>query len=211
MPKTKKQNKQGNTKTEKVVKKVVKEELNRELETKYHDTTLGTATAIDYNGSVQAVTNAAQGVTDQTRIGDKLQPIGIDIRMNAYVGLSSCTIRTIIFRWKAQSTIDVLNVPNILLSTLVGTINGVNSPYNWDNRAKFDILYDKTMKLYSGSTGNQQTVIKIRKNLKHKKVNFYGGSATDCMNGLYIIFLSDTTLVNSPNISAISRLYYKDG
>ena len=110
-----------------------------------------------------------------------------------------------------------LTVPNVL--QLTGSVNTPYSPYNWDQRSKFDILRDRTFIVPSGeavgaatttniSAGYRPTYVKMYKRL-NKVVTFNAATTNIINHGLYYCFASDSS-ANLPAVQGYFRITYTD-
>lgn len=180
--------------------------VNRMAERNYHD--ISVVSTIDTTGIIWCASDVPVGTGDTQRIGDKFNPLSLEVcgRITAdQLALSGSSVRMIVFKWKAQSNVDALNCGKILQNITVTT-----APfefYNHDNRAKFTVLCDKVYEVY-GSGEAKTRLFKFKCPIKGKQMN-YAGATLDHMNGVYIMFISDTT-VSPPQVEFKSRLHYVD-
>lgn len=113
--------KEENMMNEGSIKRLIKQEIKQDQEEKHFDN-FNAVTAI---GNAYTITNvltdvpysavAAQG--DQTRIGDVVKPVSIEINMELFASGVQTTIRVILFRWYPQNAALVPAVANILDGT----------------------------------------------------------------------------------------------
>lgn len=174
-------------------------------EHKYYDVS-GTATLVDYDGSVIELNDVAQGDTDTTRNGDQLAMISLMLRFYAVINSTArCTFRLIVF----YDSKNVVAIPtDILSSTYVGTSLAPMAPKSHDKRFDSKILYDVCFPLIVDSD------VKIRKKLiklNSRRTQFQGGSTTINSGSLKMLLISSLdSAANPPAIYFAARLGYTD-
>lgn len=131
----------------------------------------------------------------------------MSIRGKITVGTASSTVRIIVFKWKAQSNVDVLTPGKILHAANIGTGFAPMAHYEHDNKQKFTILSDRTHNLYSGSSGNLSYHVEVKPTGKNY---FYAGSTINQFSGIYVLEISDNAPVGAPQSSWVARLEYID-
>lgn len=170
---------------------------------------------------INDISAVAQGDTDTTRDGDRLQWCGtMDIRLNlvgafGVTGDNYNTYRFIVLQWHPSS---VPTVGDILL-TGPSTAIDVYSQYNHDQRQQYKILLDKTFTtvgfLTGTSTAQSNFVRNLRFliNLNRKKVakfaQFSGGGTTGT-NKFYYILGSDSGTTSHPSYSLSTKIFFRD-
>lgn len=190
------------------INKVIERKVKRMAEKKFHDTAV--LTTVDTAGVINSVSDVAQGSTDSNRVGDKYRPLNVEIRgrvtAESSAALVGSVLRVIVFKWKAQSDIDVLLPAKILQQVSVTT--APFEPYNHDNRAKFQVLCDRTFEVFWDGGADKTQIFKMKCPIKGQTL-FYAASTTASMNGIYVMVVSDTT-VGPPTIEYKARLSYID-
>lgn len=172
-------------------------------EDKYIDlTTNGT---ISSSGTVFALNGVAQGLTDITRIGNKIRGKDVLVRQSFTINSSATNtlIRAILFCDKQYNGADPA-VTDVLSSA------SVLAPLNRDNTERFVILKDDLLTL----TVSQDNAQKTRKWFKTIPWHMYysGTDATDASlqtNALCILLVSNEA-TNVPSHSTISRVKFYD-
>lgn len=188
-------------------------------ELKYYDLSLSSTP--DYNGTIVNFMNSiTQGDTQNQRNGSKIRLHSIQfkgvITGNVAANAVSQVVRFMIILGKNENTTN-LTVPNVL--QLTGSVNTPYSPYNWDQRSKFDILRDRTFIVPSGeavgaatttniSAGYRPTYVKMYKRL-NKVVTFNAATTNIINHGLYYCFASDSS-ANLPAVQGYFRITYTD-
>ena len=179
------------------------------IETKFLDT----VSAVAYGsqaGVVTPVTQVAQGLTSTTRVGDsiKLQTIEIRGTIHLVATTGSAFHRIILFR-------DLDNAGTAPVGSDVleqtGTAQCVSSPYRFNTRQRFSILFDEVFSLNNnGEQGNSSDTFYY--NTAHGgHVLYLGSTAATASNGkgsIYMLNLSDTATVSAA--SFYSRVTFTD-
>lgn len=201
----------------KVEKQIRKIQKNDKPEAKYVDSIF--ATSPNYNGSITDLTaSITQGTNENQRVGTQIMLKYFRLRVRA-IGLNTSTnssvqIRVLLVRGNAENG----TIPTVATTlTTLGTANATITPYNWDNKSKQNVLYDKMVTVASGfspsvSAGWQNDKM-FMKNVKLNFKSTYGPGTTPASalnHGLYLILISDTTSANAPSIGCDSRLVYTD-
>lgn len=117
--------------------------------------------SIDQNGgSGQISAGLAQGLTDESRVGNKVQALSFDMRGTIQaVGVSSSLVRVIFIKDKlAKVTLPI----HVLRYT--GANQVINSPYSDDFKQNFTVLSDRTYRVCPGQS-NDLLAFHIKKRL----------------------------------------------
>lgn len=195
-------------------KKQVKSLIRNVQELKYHVTN-ASAVALSSSPALRDISAVAQGDTDQTRDGDRLQLCGkIDFHFSLLIADTTNIIRITWFQWKPGTTPAA---SDIYLNGPSGAID-VYSTYSHDNRQMYRILSDKMYNMVGNAataqtcnTTTTQIVRKQRINLKKvRKMVQYGGGGTDGTNKIYFFVFSDSALVTHPLITYSTKLFFRD-
>lgn len=147
-----------------VTKQQVRQMLASEIETKSGLVGYG-VTAATTTGTFYRMTGVSNGVTSTTRIGDELTLKKFQFRYTVQVGAVGLiaaadqynTVRVIFFKWLGD---DAVNPP--LVASLLATGASANltlAPYNYDQRALYSILYDKTHVVFNTPVWNGSAVL----------------------------------------------------
>lgn len=185
------------------MKAIANRVVSKAIELKYFDK-YGSATGIDYTGAIYPLTDVAQGDTDTTRDADKLTPVGLRFRGYWETGDAYNIIRTIIFRWVPNTAWRVPVVGDIL--QVNASVVTPQSPYVWDYRNQFHILYDRTTYVDQYRPTRVQN---FYKRLKRVKIAFDAGGITGA-NKYYMLVISDSAAVPNPQFQYYSRFTYQD-
>lgn len=176
-------------------------------------------TDITYSGSkaVNLITFPSQGTTDNTRIGDTIQPVKLYVKFgfsNYEVGEISdgVAIRVVIFsapfEWTVASTIVNFFQTSIPFPVYQGMIN---------HEVISKVYYDKVHVIYSNGTYQPTKLYKVNIKL-YKPIVFSAGGTTprDPKNILYMVVMgqagkedrADATVIGSCFVH--SNFYYTD-
>lgn len=163
----------------------------------------------------------AQGDTDTTRDGDRLQWCGTMEFMchciNSSGALSDVynNIRVIIFQWHPSSSPAVTDIllpgPSLVADCL--------SLYNHDTRQQYRIMFDKIFKTSgnansSSTPGTNITATNIKKfrikMRKTRKFAQYAGGTLTGTNRFYLITVSDSSAAPHPILEFSSKIFFRD-
>lgn len=138
------------------------------------------------------------------RNGDKLTPHSLKARLFWIAGDAYNIVRTIFFRWKPNTAWRIPIVGDILQVT--ASVVTPESPYVWDYRNQFEILYDKT---HFVDTYRPTKMIVFYKRLKAMKMAFDAGGVTGS-NKIYCLVISDSAAAPNPNFQLYTRFTFQD-
>lgn len=163
---------------------------------------------VDESGQILALARPPQGLTDQQRIGDKIELNSLTLKMRAaQSGGQNAHMRVILYLDKANT---ITSVSDLLLGVTTASFAPLKH-YNKDKRKEFRILLDKNIILTS--VGLNVVYKQFFKRLKIPVV-FNAGSQTVVSNALKICLISNAassaSTSNKPNFFAIMRTKYLD-
>jgi hypothetical protein len=193
------------TNNKEAVKSLVKNLKSPSSTGKYFDTVVS-ASPVDYSGSVWALTQVTAGTTDTTRIGDKIIPKKLQIRINCLQGDVTNDIRIIIFRWKVHTTFASPSISGTILQN-VSTVDAPRSAYYHDFEPAFDVLYDKRFTL---NTYDPVKDLDLEFKLPESKPIQMVAAGTNGINHLYMGIVSDSGAVVHPTLYYYSRVDFVD-
>lgn len=211
-------------KVSKAVKKYVKKAVKHVGETKHVEKAQLAWQPIDATGFIGRVSDTTQGTTDQNRIGDQIQPVSIELGFFMWTDTSNPVFpvydsynqcRVILFQWHED---DAFNSPiqsDILLYSYYQNIANVDiqmvSPYNWDQRHLFTVLYDNTYTIRPDVVGYpEQVLFKEHISIPVSRKIFYNAGGVSGSNNIYIMVVTDSTTPAHPNIQYLTQLRFKD-
>lgn len=179
------------------------------IEEKYLDFNL--TQSPDTAGTVSCITQVAQGVTMNTRVGNSIRVQRLSVLGRATVSTAVTTfslVRVIVFRdMEGQGTAPTMG--DVL--ELVSNTAAPRSPIDWLNRKRFSILYSELIPLTVVTGGNGIAVFKYEVALgKH---TLYRGTtaaaASDGEGSIYVGCISDEA-TNVPSVNSYTRIEYTD-
>ncbi len=156
----------------------------------------------------------AEGVSENQRIGERVRLKMLDLRLNfgkAPANVNSTAICRFTVLWDRQPNGGLATVAQVL-ETVTGTNNILDlcSPYNAQNRKRFQILKDVRFTLNDGF--NEDRVFHWRVSLRNKTPQYNGaGAAIGNINtgAPLIMVLGDITAGGNVTVlDATTRLWY---
>lgn len=184
--------------------------LRRELkpELKYVDTSV-IGSAITSVGHVWTLNKIGQGNDFFERDGIKVRLRYLTIKViMEHTGGGNNHVRVLLVRVKQPGGLQPV-AGDILESTVGGTI--LVSPYHLKEAGHFKVLYDKVHNLNAGGA-NAFKAFKINKSFNIQST-YLLTTATDAsldMNGLYLMFISNTIGANDPAVTFYARVRFSD-
>lgn len=187
--------------------KYVKRMISKESETKFHDLS-DYVNAIDNTGTVVRLTGVQQGITDSTRIGDKLTLRALKYKLFLTIADTYNIFRVIMFQWYVNTTLRVPQYADIMQEA-GGAVTSWLSPITYDYENQHHVISDK---IYTVDSVKNQTFFvnrKFRMKYIRKTINFTAAGA-EGSNHLYMLIVSDSAAIAHPTWSIQSRTYYDD-
>lgn len=184
--------------------------IQRLGETKYITNSVSSL-APTFNSAIASTPmyDMAQGITESTRIGDKIRPQSFQLRFTAYRGLTDSTLRLVAFRYR-DNVAAVNN--NFVLDAIgtAGTSNYINNPLILNKGNKmYEKLYDQSWVLDDGKQNHINKVVNIKVN--GRPVNYTAPTAGQIRKDeCYFFFMSDASPTNAPGVNYVSIARYKD-
>lgn len=185
------------------VKEVITKQLKDGTEIKYKDFVLS-STAISSTGRVDTLNNIDQGTTVVQRIGTQIHCIRVHIRamLSWNANTAFQLLRIIVFKDLQQIDGTTPAVTDVLET------NSYLSHIAYKNKRRWKVYKDETM-----DTSNTEMVANPFKfNIPiNDVIRWSDASGTDiCYRGIYILAISDSSLVNGPSLTWRSRITYTD-
>lgn len=187
-----------------LIQKVVQTEIakhdEKEVEHKYKD--LGASDSVGITGTIQHLSNIAQGSTYETHVGVQAKATSLQMRLTITAADSVNVVRIIIFRFFDGTT----PVATDILQNLVSSANlHPLSMLNMDNRKTFQVLYDNS---YVVDTDDSILVDKfyIKRNMK---LSWKEDNSRD-VGHIYMLAISDSAIAAHPTLLWESRLRFTD-
>lgn len=200
-------------KEKKAVSTIVKRTVSLSEEKKYLNTTLAGITINNVTWNPYQLLVPSQGDNSTDRLGNKITPFKIEMR--GYINNPLATqvaFRMLLIRWKASNSLTSPATQADRVFDLSTIADAWKSPFSIPNRPTFDVLYDRTMMLTPGSSGNctdnQCRLISRTFKLSSKKMIFDSDTVTTGTNQIYVIFLSDNS--SSIQLNSYWRFWFTD-
>lgn len=181
----------------------VKNIINRGKEKKTIDTNFSAIDA-DSLPVVTKLTWPAQGLTDTTRIGDKIELIGIEIRGHIQFQVLTGHVRLILFQWQADDTVLPV-LADILDSSGLGA---EVDHYAHNNRNKYKILWDRSFNNHSGGV-NFRTSFKKYLKPTRKNIIFDNAAVTATKGSIFLLSMG-TGADGTDTYTMVARMFYRD-
>jgi len=193
------------------VRQMIKSAVHEDLEQKWFDTAAA-GNSVNSAASLGSITPIPQGNTAVSRVGIDVQPTEV-LSQYTWVGSTDVTnlVRMIIFQWHPDNAIDSPSLGEILETSILGVNLGAYEQYSIPSEQKYKILYDRSFSLVNGSSADtlQVTVPMHRIRGKMLPMKFIG--ATTGTNMLYVLYVSDSSVVPHPTITVFHRVRFLDG
>lgn len=184
-----------------VLRKIVKRTIHNMAETKFQ--VMYAVTSTTWSGAIASMTDIAQGDTDQTRDGDRIELSSLEYRWVCTPANLTDVVRLIVFQWKGNSTPAVTDV---IESTLTASQSAPLSEPSHDNRQLYNILADD---LLCGSSTNNTAVCGYTRILAFpgRSVQFSAGGTTGTGKIYYLLIGSAAA---SSQFTMVYKINYKD-
>lgn len=194
------------------VKKTIKQILANHIQNKqwidFH--TVG----VDFNGGVYHISPIPQGVGERARVGNTVRPKRLKLRVHCGIADNTNMVRMIVFRWHPSAAAGVPTPASILDNTAptihLGTTNAPLMPHNWDDRSMFTVLWDRTFVLDSQAPQQAVLTLDLYGKKMSPRISYVDGSTTAVMNGLYVLYVSDSGIATHPILTFSSELTFED-
>ncbi len=173
-----------------------------ESETKFDEGSF--ITEINTTKAIQRLANVGQGLTETTRIGDKITPVGLNVKFciknnNAGINGTSCSRLMIVRSRIPDRVLAVTDMPGLLNKT----------DYN-----KIFVLYDKIFTVTGPDGSGPQNVSRkiFIKKKRFLRLEYVAGSSDTALNMPYVYVVGDFAAANgnAPDIELMYNLSYKD-
>lgn len=174
---------------------------------RYYDYHFSATSATTTIGYVQ-LSPIPQGGGQQERIANTVILKRIELRFNVVAANADIysRMRFGMFIWKQNTASATPGTTSILEDVSTA---GVQSPYNFEGRAYYKILYDKVFNLTgtsSAPTVNSQYVVNITLPINHRLD--FNDSGTTGVGHIYFYGFSDSAITPFPTYGLTTRLWY---
>ena len=159
--------------------------------------TPGGSTSVDSSGSLTSLTTVAQGTTQQTRVGNHaiLKRVWGNICMYADSTDVQNNMRLMIISWTDATTPTMSDV-------LVSASAYTNCYYNLNNieNGKLRVLLDEHYPISYQGNGPKAKHVDLKLNMPLQWATT--GSAAPIINGIYLVLVSDSSVVTHPSVQS---------
>jgi len=161
-----------------------------------------------------AIASIPQGDTDSTRDGDRVKLKDLEFRFDTYLqgtgGTNDFTntVRLTFYQYRPMSSGAHPVIADIYQDSNALAQSPTMTPFNWDNRADFKVLYDRRFFLSGNGpalVGEQAVKIPLK-----GSIQWTSGSNTVGQNQLFYIISSDSLVATHPVINIKTRVTYTD-
>jgi len=159
--------------------------------------------SVDYDGHIFELAGTTQGLTENTRVGDKIRFTGL--RINGMMSNFSGTqpiVRLVIYKDKINS---INTIPLLFDALELGTGQAPLSHFNQNNLKAFQVLWDRTFIL-----DNVRQIKVFKKYLKIKFPTTYRSSDNIIMAGSIKLAVIANSSANLPGINLAIKQYFMD-
>jgi hypothetical protein len=180
------------------------------IETKFLDTNT-TSYTVTTTGSMQPISQIAQGLTSANRVGDsiRIQHIELRGRVTVSTAATNSLVRVMLVRdldgyGTAPTVADVLEVN--------ASVGAPLSPERFQKRERFSILFDELIAVQSATSSGCSSVPFTFMTTHQGHILYLGttaASASDGKGSIYLVAVSDET-VNTPTVAFVSRILFTD-
>lgn len=185
------------------VSRLITRRLSKNLEDKYVDLNIGTATAVSTTPAITPVNLIAQGTNVSNRVGNVIRCTRYEIKTVTVVGDVTQMMRLCVI-WDKQP-----NGATALDTDIWAQAGQPLSQRNNDKLKRFDILWDEIFTL-----DTNDSVIVINKVIPINRFTEYNGSTgliSNITTGALLLYqCSDSGAVPHPTQGVASRMFYED-
>lgn len=181
----------------KYLRAYVGKRIEAAAEPKHVYSTLNTTTASA--ATYLQLTTIPQGTTDITRIGDQIKLKRLQMTFNLGAGDPTNIIRILIFQWNLTTTPTDAEVFEDT-SSVVGQLAGTVCRDSIHGR-KLTVLRDLKVALNNVNYPNKYFSVNVPLR-RCRKVAYVGGSSTVAVGNIYMMYMSDSSVVVHPVIQA---------
>lgn len=182
---------------------------NLKMTTKYSDVVVS-GTTITSAGTVTPLTNIAQGVTVNQRVGDSalLEALFLNFDVNVANSDVFTTSRILVFQWLVNTALHVPVIADILQTA--STLSMVN--FNTSNQ--YIVLLDELIFQSGLATAPTATSLVGRSHAisvsSAKKRLEWNAAVTTGSNQIFILYISDSAIAPFPGLNYTSRVLFDE-
>jgi len=162
--------------------------------------------AISSTAAVIDLSAVAIGTDDNTRIGNHIHLKRSNLRFRLDGSDPTNTYRVILFKWKDNDFYTGAPPASSILANLSAGAGDVVMPYNRETPGSFTIIKDFFVTTSQTGEGTITRYVSIPLSGKVQ----YTGITTNGLNKIYLLLLSDSTVIAHPTITWFHELLYTD-
>lgn len=196
-------------KIEKIAARVINQKMTKIVDLKHYDTEQNLQ-FISNGGTIYSLSRPlAQGVANNQRIADEVQIKSCFIRcfFRANLGSSNYhSIRIVLFTWKSPGDpvpISVLNPTTATQDRHLGQVNETAAPL-------IRILRDDTHIMSSNAAHNIPLALNKKYFTKVGSKARWDNAGSNVSGNVYLLAISDSAVLDAPQLSFVSRVKYTD-
>jgi len=202
--------------TKQQVRQMIRSERGRD-EIKYVTTGI-TLTFASATLQITSVSDIAQGTTDITRIGDKLRPKALSLKLSIVRNPLTSNIvefvRVCVIQWHPQFSLQPPTATTLFLNDPATATITPFSEWIVDGRSAFVVLFDKLFTM-TGLTATTEGALAYFTNVRttNTPIEFINASATDALHKYYVLYICQTLNVANttpPTIVLRTKLDFDD-
>lgn len=188
----------------------VKRIVQRRSELKYHSKDIQNNIGLLANNLLIDITDVSQGLTDTSRVGDKLMLARVEYLFSFLpTAGTNYVVRVMFFQYKPNDAALLSSIAPIVDTGPTGVIDPW-SPYDFDFHSDYTILSDK---LYTSNSNGQQVVTQQKRNLPIKKIKHeitYNAGGTTGGNHIYMWVISNVAVATPIVMNGRVRIFFRD-
>jgi len=204
--------------SEKKIERMVKAIIDKKAEDKFDNTyqvLTATTQAWQFSGPL---CNPTQGSADQTRTGDTVTPVRLQLRIQLISTVVAACVRIVLFRWKQSNVVPP--VVGTVFDLVGGGLAALPAqqthmlPFNDDFKDNCVPFYDETfpMGIYAGGTfcaSPIQREFVLQFGRSHLKPLQFNAGSTNSTNAIYICWSTDAA-VTQPTLAWVAKTWFQD-
>lgn len=184
----------------------VKSLITRKQETLVHRQVVDRA-SISNSGTFYHISDVPTASREGLDIEMKL----LRLRFNMYALDETNNMRLILLRTKGEF---IPTTASEILENYASFTDPTVPLISWESRFNFEILMDRVFTLsndiyYSGAANHHTNKYLVKNLYKNVKIH-YNPSSTDGANQIYLLAISDSSVLSHPVLTYHSELHYKD-
>lgn len=155
-----------------------------------------------------------QGTDDSSRIGDKIEPVSLHLKLQMDVPFASTAghmVRVVIYSWEVDSTAEAPTANALFINDATSGTRMFRSYWNVDRSPSYRVVFDQTFdfaSVYNVDSSNiyferEISLARIKKRIKYTAASTGG-------TGKLFLSASWQTITNPVNVVAQAMFRYRD-